>query len=66
MRKRLGEAGLPNLWVPAADGFVEIDALPVLGTGKLDLKALGLLAQEKMAGRGSATADEPETAETAA
>ena len=62
VRKRLGEAGLPNLWVPAADGFAEVDRLPVLGTGKLDLKALALLAQEIMGERGPATAGEPETA----
>jgi acyl-[acyl-carrier-protein]-phospholipid O-acyltransferase/long-chain-fatty-acid--[acyl-carrier-protein] ligase len=38
--KKLAEAGLPNLWIPSPDSFVEVDELPVLGTGKLDLKAL--------------------------
>ena len=50
VRKRLGAAGLPNLWVPAADAFHVVDALPVLGTGKLDLKALAALAREKAGG----------------
>ena len=54
VRKRLGDAGLPNLWIPAADAFHEVDAIPVLGTGKLDLKALGTLAAEKAAGEPAA------------
>jgi hypothetical protein len=38
--RRLGEHGLPNLWVPGADAFAEIAELPMLGSGKLDLKHL--------------------------
>ena len=40
MLKELAAAGLPNLWIPAADSFFEVDEIPVLGTGKLDLQAL--------------------------
>jgi acyl-[acyl-carrier-protein]-phospholipid O-acyltransferase/long-chain-fatty-acid--[acyl-carrier-protein] ligase len=29
--------GLPNLWLPDPGAFVEVDEIPVLGTGKLDL-----------------------------
>ncbi len=36
--KRLREAELPRLWIPKCENFYRIDALPVLGTGKLDLK----------------------------
>jgi acyl-[acyl-carrier-protein]-phospholipid O-acyltransferase / long-chain-fatty-acid--[acyl-carrier-protein] ligase len=42
--KRLGESGLPPLWRPRADHFVHVDALPYLGTGKLDLRRLKDLA----------------------
>lgn len=38
--RALAEAGMPNLWIPSADSFYEIAEIPVLGTGKLDLKAL--------------------------
>ena len=38
--KELAAAGLPNLWIPAVEGFVQVEAIPVLGTGKLDLKAV--------------------------
>jgi acyl-[acyl-carrier-protein]-phospholipid O-acyltransferase/long-chain-fatty-acid--[acyl-carrier-protein] ligase len=46
MRQSLTDAGLPNLFVPAADGFLRVDALPVLGTGKVDLKGIKVLAEE--------------------
>ena len=31
---------LPNLWIPTVENFVKADAIPVLGTGKLDLGAI--------------------------
>jgi acyl-[acyl-carrier-protein]-phospholipid O-acyltransferase/long-chain-fatty-acid--[acyl-carrier-protein] ligase len=36
--KRLNERGLPNLWVPGAKDFYQIDQIPVLGSGKVDLR----------------------------
>jgi len=40
MRDALKEAGLPNIFIPSADSFHKVDALPILGTGKLDLKGI--------------------------
>ncbi len=37
---RLAGLGLPPLFVPRSDQFVRVAALPVLGTGKLDLRAV--------------------------
>jgi acyl-[acyl-carrier-protein]-phospholipid O-acyltransferase/long-chain-fatty-acid--[acyl-carrier-protein] ligase len=37
---------LPNLWVPDKASFHKVEALPLLGTGKLDLKALQAKALE--------------------
>ena len=34
------EAGLPNLWIPRADCFFRIDAIPMLGNGKKDMKTI--------------------------
>ncbi len=45
--KQLQQAGLPNLWIPSADSFCQVDEIPVLGTGKLDLRALKQRALEK-------------------
>lgn len=45
----LSNAGLPNLWIPAADSFLEVEEIPFLGTGKLDLKNLKNLALAKFA-----------------
>ncbi|MCF3649427.1 AMP-binding protein [Synoicihabitans lomoniglobus] len=42
LRDRLMAAGLPALWVPRT--VSQIDAIPVLGTGKLDLKGCKELA----------------------
>jgi acyl-[acyl-carrier-protein]-phospholipid O-acyltransferase/long-chain-fatty-acid--[acyl-carrier-protein] ligase len=47
--KKLAERGLPNLWIPSADSFAAIDELPILGSGKLDLRALGTMAKERFA-----------------
>ena len=41
---KLASADLPPLWKPRKDQFFHVDALPILGTGKLDLRALKTLA----------------------
>ena len=43
----LSAAGLPNLYIPSRDSFIKIDALPVLGTGKIDLKGLKQMAMDR-------------------
>ncbi|MEM9352454.1 MAG: acyl-[ACP]--phospholipid O-acyltransferase [Planctomycetota bacterium] len=45
----LATLGLPNLWIPGRDSFMEVDSIPLLGTGKLDLKGLSDLAKERFA-----------------
>jgi acyl-[acyl-carrier-protein]-phospholipid O-acyltransferase / long-chain-fatty-acid--[acyl-carrier-protein] ligase len=45
--RELSSAGLPNLWIPSPDSFCEVAEIPVLGTGKLDLRALKELALQK-------------------
>jgi len=37
---RLDECGLPNLWVPRPQAFFKIEAIPILGTGKMDLRKI--------------------------
>ncbi len=37
--------GLPNLWIPAADSYLQVEELPLLGSGKLDLKLLASIAK---------------------
>ena len=46
LRAGLTEAGLPNLFIPSADSFLEVESLPILGTGKLDLKSIKQIAEE--------------------
>jgi acyl-[acyl-carrier-protein]-phospholipid O-acyltransferase/long-chain-fatty-acid--[acyl-carrier-protein] ligase len=44
---KLRESGLPNLWIPKPGNFYRIDSLPLLGSGKLDLKCLAVLDPER-------------------
>lgn len=48
----LNSVGLPNLWIPSRDSFVEVPEIPHLGTGKVDLKGLKTLALERFATNG--------------
>jgi acyl-[acyl-carrier-protein]-phospholipid O-acyltransferase/long-chain-fatty-acid--[acyl-carrier-protein] ligase len=41
---KLPRLDLPNLWKPRADQFYHLDALPMLGTGKMDLRKIRELA----------------------
>jgi len=36
----LAKKGLPNLWIPKKNMFFRVDAIPVLGSGKRDLKGI--------------------------
>lgn len=55
IRKELSERGYSNLWIPSADSFVEIDEIPLLGSGKVALKEAREIALKKFS---------PEHAET--
>ena len=48
--RKLSDAGLPSLWIPSPDSFRRIDEIPVLGTGKADLKRVKELALEEFSG----------------
>ncbi|MBI4424573.1 MAG: AMP-binding protein [Elusimicrobia bacterium] len=41
---KLRAAGVPNLWIPDERSFLKVEALPLLGSGKLDLQAVKKLA----------------------
>jgi len=45
---------LPNLYKPPRDNYLAVEAIPVLGSGKLDLMALRRLASEARAAVASA------------
>jgi acyl-[acyl-carrier-protein]-phospholipid O-acyltransferase/long-chain-fatty-acid--[acyl-carrier-protein] ligase len=49
--KGLGERGLPNIYLPGPRDFFEVKELPILGSGKLDLKKCNLMAQELAGGK---------------
>ena len=49
--KGLQQAGLPPIWIPAQDSFCQVDKLPVLGSGKLDLKQIKKIAEDRFGRR---------------
>jgi acyl-[acyl-carrier-protein]-phospholipid O-acyltransferase/long-chain-fatty-acid--[acyl-carrier-protein] ligase len=40
LHRLMSAAELPNLWKPGRDCYVEVESLPILGTGKLDLRGV--------------------------
>ena len=44
--EKLNDRGLPNLWLPGERDFIQIPEMPVLGTGKVDLKRAKEMALE--------------------
>ena len=46
--KKLTAAGLPNLYLPSEDSFLPVDGIPVLGSGKLDLKGMKEMALQRL------------------
>jgi acyl-[acyl-carrier-protein]-phospholipid O-acyltransferase/long-chain-fatty-acid--[acyl-carrier-protein] ligase len=42
--EKMAGMGLPNLFIPKKDKFVKVDKIPVLGTGKVDLRGVKEMA----------------------
>ncbi len=47
--RKLADTDLPRLWIPKRENLYRVEALPQLGTGKLDLRALKQRAEELVA-----------------
>jgi len=47
---RLSQTDLPKLWLPKRENFYYLEALPTLGSGKMDLRRLKALAEERVRG----------------
>lgn len=42
----LRRRGITNLWIPRPDDFIRVEKIPMLGSGKLDLKRLKEMAED--------------------
>jgi acyl-[acyl-carrier-protein]-phospholipid O-acyltransferase / long-chain-fatty-acid--[acyl-carrier-protein] ligase len=49
--KALASAGLPRLFIPAPVDFYEVDSMPLIGIGKVDLEAINRFAQQATSAR---------------
>lgn len=45
--RELGESGLPPIWIPSPDSFRQVIEIPILGTGKLDLRRVKEMARQQ-------------------
>jgi acyl-[acyl-carrier-protein]-phospholipid O-acyltransferase/long-chain-fatty-acid--[acyl-carrier-protein] ligase len=52
LRDKLIQSGLPSLYIPSGNAFFQVEELPMLGSGKLDLKQLKDTAKAKAAAAG--------------
>jgi len=48
--EELAKNDIPNLWLPSKDSFFEVNEIPLLGSGKLDLKGIKDKALEVFVG----------------
>ena len=46
--EKAAASGLSNLFLPRKEAWIKVDKLPLLGTGKLDLRELKRLAMERL------------------
>jgi acyl-[acyl-carrier-protein]-phospholipid O-acyltransferase/long-chain-fatty-acid--[acyl-carrier-protein] ligase len=44
---KLDQSDLPNLWKPDRRAYYHVEAIPILGSGKLDLRMIRELAKKK-------------------
>jgi acyl-[acyl-carrier-protein]-phospholipid O-acyltransferase/long-chain-fatty-acid--[acyl-carrier-protein] ligase len=45
--QRLSAGSLPRLWIPATEDFMPVESIPILGTGKIDLRKIRELAADR-------------------
>jgi len=45
--EKLNQSDLPKLWIPKRENFYWIESIPLLGSGKVDLKRVKTMAAEK-------------------
>ena len=50
---KVAAQGLPNLFIPSYHQFVKVSTLPILGTGKLDLRGVKRIAMERLIAQGA-------------
>jgi acyl-[acyl-carrier-protein]-phospholipid O-acyltransferase/long-chain-fatty-acid--[acyl-carrier-protein] ligase len=46
--EKLNHSELPKLWIPKREDLHPVDSLPLLGSGKVDLKRIKAMAQERV------------------
>jgi acyl-[acyl-carrier-protein]-phospholipid O-acyltransferase/long-chain-fatty-acid--[acyl-carrier-protein] ligase len=42
---KLNQSSMPKLWIPDSRSFIEVETIPILGSGKTDYKGIELIAE---------------------
>lgn len=50
--REMAASKVPSIWIPSPDSFCQVETIPVLASGKLDLRQVKLLAEEQFSVRG--------------
>jgi acyl-[acyl-carrier-protein]-phospholipid O-acyltransferase / long-chain-fatty-acid--[acyl-carrier-protein] ligase len=45
--EKLNESDLPKLWIPKRENLYPVESLPLLGSGKIDLRRIKVMAEER-------------------
>jgi acyl-[acyl-carrier-protein]-phospholipid O-acyltransferase/long-chain-fatty-acid--[acyl-carrier-protein] ligase len=45
--EKLNQTNLPKLWIPKRENLYSVDSLPLLGSGKVDLRQIKAMAQAR-------------------
>jgi acyl-[acyl-carrier-protein]-phospholipid O-acyltransferase/long-chain-fatty-acid--[acyl-carrier-protein] ligase len=51
LRRKLADNGLPNLYIPGTNSYLQIEKLPMIGTGKIDLRQIREIANNAFAAK---------------
>ncbi len=47
VHRKLTAGDLPKLWIPSLEDFIAVEQIPILGTGKVDLRRLKQIASDR-------------------
>ena len=47
VHRKLTAGALPKLWIPSPEDFIAVEQIPILGTGKVDLRRLKQIAADR-------------------
>lgn len=44
--EKLNQSTMPKLWIPDSRSFIQVETIPILGSGKTDYKGIEKIAED--------------------